>query len=263
MKSLNIENISTRDKAVLMGLFLSRFDRQALDSLGFTGFRQAYNVLGLSIGFIPKSIQNYRDEFDPYFPNERKGWRNRSLRDYCKEYMDLTNKMTFDDFYNLIVSILEERIVDEKDIVKERQRKKGKSMANRLITGKAAEEYFVMNYQTVEIFHDYKLYDTTLMGCGFDFKLSRGSRNYYVEVKGLNDKTGSILLTEKEYGMANDLRDLYCLFVVCNFREKPEHQLFFNPLHASQFVFERHEQIVKQISYSSGFSQMSTIPLHT
>ena len=66
---LNIKNIDKRDKAILMGLFLSRFDKQALNSFGFTGFRQAYNVLGLSIGVKPNSINNYRDEFDPYFPN--------------------------------------------------------------------------------------------------------------------------------------------------------------------------------------------------
>ena len=84
--TINFENLDKRDKAVLMGLFLSRFDKLALESFGFTGFRQAYNVLGLSIGFTPKSIQNYRDEFDPYFPNERKGWHKRDLRDYCKKY---------------------------------------------------------------------------------------------------------------------------------------------------------------------------------
>ena len=103
----NIDNIDKRDKAVLVGLFLSRFDKQALESFGFTGFRQAYNVLGLSIGFIPKSIQNYRDEFDPYFPNKRKGWHNRRLRDYSKELMDATADMSFDEFYNVIKFFLD------------------------------------------------------------------------------------------------------------------------------------------------------------
>lgn len=250
---LDIDRLPIRDKAVLMGLFLSRFDRQALNSLGFSGFRQAYNVLGLSIGSIPKSIQNYRDEFDPYFPNERKGWLNRNLRDYCKEYMDLTQGMSFDEFYNLIVSMLESSVVEENDIVKERRKKDRSYMANRLITRRAAEEYFVMNYQSVNDFHGYKLYDTTQMGCGFDFKLSCGIQNYYVEVKGLNEKTGNLLLTEKEYNMADDLRELYCLFVVSNFREQPEHRLFFNPLYVSQLDFKRQEHIVKSVSYSTKF----------
>ena len=114
---LDINSLSKRDKAVLMGLFLSRFDKQALDSLGLSGFRQAYNVLGLAIGFAPKSIQNYRDEFDPFYPNPRKGWRNREARDYCKAYMEMTKNLTFEEFYHIIKSLLDGGIVDESDIV--------------------------------------------------------------------------------------------------------------------------------------------------
>lgn len=247
----NIEKLDKRDKAILMGLFLSRYDKQALESFGFTGFRQAYNVLGLSIGFIPKSIQNYRDEFDPYFPNNRKGWRNRNLRDYCREFMDATADMSFDEFYNLIKYFLDGGVIDERDIVKERRKASRGFMANRLITGKAAEEYFMMNYQRIDPFQNYVLQDTTQMGCGFDFKLSLSEKHFYVEVKGINDKTGSILMTEKEHSVADDLRELYCLFVVSNFRDTPEHHLFFNPLYVSQLEFKCQEQQVTRISYSA------------
>lgn len=246
----NITTLDKRDKAILMGLFLSRFDKQALDSFGFSGFRQAYNVLGLSIGYIPKSIQNYRDEFDPYFPNNRKGWRNRELRDYCKKYMDITKDLSFDEFYVLIKSFVDDDIVNENDVVKERKKTNRGFLANRLITGKAAEEYFMMNYQTIDVFHNYNLINTTQMGCGFDFKLSLNQQRYYIEVKGINDKTGNILMTEKEFSVASDLRDLYCLFIVSNFRERPEHKMFFDPLNISQLQFTRQEQIVTRISYS-------------
>lgn len=249
----NLNSIDKRDKAVLMGLFLSRFDKKALESFGFIGFRQAYNVLGLSIGFIPKSIQNYRDEFDPYFPNGRKGWRNRELRDYCKEYMDATADMSFDEFYNVIKYFLDGGIVDEKDIVKERRKVSREFTANRLITGKAAEEYFEMNYNAIDVFRDYDLQNTTQLGCGFDFKLSQNQNHFYVEVKGINDKTGSILMTEKEHNVADDLRDLYCLFIVSNFREKPVHRMFFNPLYIPQLDFTRKEESYTRISYSAKF----------
>ena len=247
----DIDQIDKRDKAVLIGLFLSRFDKQALDCLGFTGFRQAYNVLGLSIGFIPKSIQNYRDEFDPYFSNERKGWHNRKLRDYCKDYMDATADMSFDEFYNVIKYFLEGGIIDDSDIVKERRKVSRGFMANRLMTGKAAEEYFIKNYQTIDLFKNFEVQDTTQMGCGFDFKLSLEQTHYYIEVKGINEKTGSVLMTEKEYSVAEDLRGLYCLFIVSNFREIPEHRFFFDPLYTPQLEFKRHEQMVMCVSYSA------------
>lgn len=74
-----------RDKAILIGLYLSKFDADALNVLGFKGFNEAFNTLGYSIGVKPASIKNYRDEFDPFFPNPRKGWHKRQIRDYCKE----------------------------------------------------------------------------------------------------------------------------------------------------------------------------------
>lgn len=253
----DFRNISTRDKAVLIGLFLSRFDKAALDAFGFTGFRQAYNVLGYSIGFLPKSIQNYRDEFDPYFPNPRKGWRNRGLRDYCEEYMKLTESFSIADFYALIRAWMEtDTLVDAEDMAKKAGQGIGTlpltPVANRLITGKAAEEYFKMNYRSIGLFKDSTLTDATNMGCGFDFKLSSNSHRFYVEVKGLNERKGSILMTEKEFQMADALSEKYCLFVVRNFKEKPMHEVYFNPLHHENLCFTRQERMVTQVSYISG-----------
>lgn len=245
----DFNSFSQRDKAVLAGLFLSKFDRMALDEFGFAGFRQAYNVLGYALGVIPKSIQNYRDEFDPYFPNARKGWRGRALRDYCKEIMQLAQNIPFEDFCEIIKSFTVPNYEVEKYSL-EKSTDSNKRVANRLITGKAAEEYFMSKYATIDVFHNYSLLDTTCMGCGFDFKLSFDKDFYCVEVKGINEKNGSILMTEKEYNVASVVKERYCLFVVRNFKETPEHSLFFNPL-SSGLTFERQEKKVVQISYST------------
>ena len=249
-------NISPRDKAVLIGLFLSKFDKSALEVLGFTGFRQAYNVLGYSIGFLPKSIQNYRDEFDPYFPNPRKGWRNRSLRDYCEYYMKLTADFPIEKFYAIIKSFIGDRsFVNPEDVASDADSHMNHSplspIANRLITGKAAEEYFKMNYDNIDVFRGGSLTDTTCLGCGFDFKLTLNASRFYVEVKGLNEKQGNILMTEKEFRIADALSEKYCLFVVRNFKENPVHELYFNPLHDERLCFVKQEKTITQISYSS------------
>lgn len=122
-------------------------------------------------------------------------------------------------------------------------------MTNRLITGKAAEEYFKKNYQEIDCFQNFKLIDTTNWGCGFDYKLFSESENFYIEVKGINEKVGNVLMTEKEYNMADDLQERYCLFVVSNFKERPMHQLFFNPLRHKEIIFTKREQQVIQTSY--------------
>lgn len=73
-------SISLRDKLVLTGLYLSKFDEAGLKRLGFKTFTEAFNVIGYALGAKPASIKNYRDEFDPLFPNRRKGWHKRETR---------------------------------------------------------------------------------------------------------------------------------------------------------------------------------------
>ncbi|MCY7329925.1 MAG: hypothetical protein LH618_15330, partial [Saprospiraceae bacterium] len=76
--------VSSRKTAIVIGLYLSKFDEEGIMALGFKGPVEAFNTLGYAIGVKPASIKNYRDEFDPYFSNPRKGWHNRQLREYCK-----------------------------------------------------------------------------------------------------------------------------------------------------------------------------------
>ena len=160
-------------------------------------------------------------------------------------------------FHAIINSFVVDEYVDISDIKAEHQiTKERKFLANRIITGKAAEEYFVMNYRSIPTFSDFNLTDTTNLGCGFDYKLSFDTANYYVEVKGINNRQGSILMTEKEHNMAEDLLERYCLFVVSNFKESPVHQLFFDPLHCDNLLFQRQERQVLQVSYSTNIPRI-------
>jgi hypothetical protein len=59
-------------------------------------------------------------------------------------------------------------------------------------------------------------------------------------------------MTEKEYTVANELRDKYCLFLVKNFIKNPIHQYIFNPLN-SALKFRKTERTVVQTSYLTSF----------
>jgi hypothetical protein len=242
--------LSTRDKAILIGLFLSKFDEEGLNELGFEGFHHAFNALGYAVGTKPASIKNYRDEFDPYFSNPRKGWHKRTIRDYCQKLLDGFASLNLDDFADLIKSFVIKDYDVEKIVEKTTPLNTNESVAKRIITGKAAEEYFMANYLSIGQFVGYALKDTTYLACGFDFKLSLQSDFYCVEVKGLNANRGSITLTEKEFRVANELKHRYCLFVVANFIEKPNHQVIFDPL-CSGLVFRKEERQVTQVNYSA------------
>ena len=82
---LNPQRIATREKLILAGLYLSKYDSLGLRKLGFESFVEAFNVIGYALGSKPMSIKNYRDEFDPLFPNKRQGWHKRPRREYCIE----------------------------------------------------------------------------------------------------------------------------------------------------------------------------------
>ena len=243
-------NLTKPDKTTLAGLYIAKFDKQALTELGFTGMWQAFNVIGYSLGSSPASIKNYRDEFDRLFPdNPRKGWQ-RPLKTRSEKIFTAFNRFDFAAFTDLIKSFLIPYYEEEKAVSAVIKPDSSESVAKRLITEKAAEAYFKVMYPSIAEFKDYELQDTTNLACGFDFKLSLPSDFYCVEVKGLNTNTGNIMMTEKEYSAANELKNNYCLFIVKNFAEKPNHRYIFNPIN-NGLNFKRTERQVIQVSYST------------
>ena len=109
-----------------------------------------------------------------------------------------------------------------------------------------------MNYPLINDFHKFEIQDTTKLACGFDFKLSLKNDFYCVEVKGSNTKSGSITMTEKEFRVAGDLKEKYCLFIVSNFSEKPMHQYHFDPLNC-HLSFKKSERAIIQTTYSTKY----------
>lgn len=66
----------------------------------------------------------------------------------------------------------------------------------------------------------------------------------------MNAKTGNILMTEKEFFVAKEIKERYCLFVVVNFRKHPTHKCFFNPV-ASTLNFTRVERETIEVRFST------------
>lgn len=240
-----MEEIENREQMILAGLYLSKFDNAGLEKLGFSSFQEAFNVIGYALNGKPASIKNYRDEFDPYFNNKRKGWHNRELREYCKKVLDLGKDLNFDDFSKIISGLLVNDYELKTEINNILNIKNDEKFINRISTGVAAENFFIQNYK--KKFENYSMQDTRQLGCGFDFKLSINGDFLFVEVKGLQQNKGSFLMTEKEFDVAKTVKERYCLYVVKNFKETPSEILFFNP--TEKFKLKQQEQKIIQISY--------------
>src|SRR5258706_4191764 len=98
--------IAKREKLILVGLYLSKYDSLGLKTLGFESFVEAFNVIGYALGSKPMSIKNYRDEFDPLFPNRRKGWHKRATREYCLKVFQEYKHLDVEAFTGLIKSFV-------------------------------------------------------------------------------------------------------------------------------------------------------------
>lgn len=220
--------VKNREKLILCGLYLAKFDKLGLERLGFSSFLEAYNVLAYALDGKASNVKNYRDEFDPFFPNPRTGWKDRAMRAHCEEIFKAFKDLNLDEFSDIIFGFLVKNYTLQKEISRLITDKKDKGYLQRIATGKAGEGYFKQNYK--RHFGDFHLTDTRELGCGFDFKLENDRQFFCVEVKGLCENKGSFLLSEKEHKVASNLKEKYCLFIVKNLKEKPNELLFFDPI---------------------------------
>lgn len=249
---LSPDRIKIREKLILTGIYLSKFGSLGLKKLGFRNYSEAYNVVGYALGSRPSSIKNYRDEFDPVFPNARKGWHKREIREYCKKVLDEYETLDFERFTGLIKSFAgyDENnwsTIEAKDGDRE---ERASGFARRLITGLAAERYFESVHSTLADFQGCSIENTTLLGCGYDFRLNKGNGGDFlaVEVKGIRERAGSVSLTPREYEVATELQDRFYLFVVKNFQKTPYHELYLNPV-VGNLRFTRTERVLIQVSW--------------
>jgi hypothetical protein len=247
---LNPQRISTREKLILAGLYLSKYDSGGLEKLGFEGFLEAFNMIGYALGAKPMTVKNYRDEFDPVFRNPRKGWHKRPIRDYCRKVLEEYEHLEMDDFAGLIKSFAGYNESLWSEVGVEEEGGAESSFAKRLLTGLAAERYFESVQPKLNEFQGYVVENTTQVGCGYDFRLRKEADKDFlaVEVKGLNERTGTLSLTPKEYQVATALTNRFFLFVVKNFRESPFHEIYQNPL-LGQLRFVKKEIVAIHISW--------------
>ncbi len=218
-----------------------------MSRLGFKSFTEAFNVLGFSIGIKPASIKNYRDEFDPIFPNKRQGWHGRPLRNNCAEIYEEYKECGIENMLATIVRFAGSTVNFETET-------DGKTdiFAKRLLTGRAAENFFMENYRNEKVFHNTTAENVTHTGCGYDFSLHNtdSKKTFAVEVKGLSTLSGGIVLTEKEHSVGGKLADSYFIYVVKNFNETPFAVIIRDPIN-SELVFKRQERKIVQVSWNA------------
>lgn len=245
------KTLTPRQTAILAGLFLSKYSREGIEFLGFHSRNELCNVIGLALGVSPMSIKNYRDEMDSEFPNPRKGWE-RPMRHGTQVIYKRYRDRGMDELALVLKAAIYKKPSIDLPLDEIAQQNEGESysFARRLITGQAAEEYFRRNHAAVPVFSDMEMEDKTRAGCGYDFQLTSGNAACAVEVKGIRENSGGIMLTNKEKTVASSMRNDYFLFVVKNLQEVPSHVIVQNPLESS-IKFRRTEQKIVRVEWAA------------
>lgn len=216
--------------ALVIGYAMSRLDRLYLEAFGLASWRAAFAHAEARTGRPGASFKNLRDEFDPVHSNSRKGWRLRPLRaDRQRVLADLcgVSDHALIELTRRILDGDEASAGEALDSLAESASVAG-NIAERLLTGRLAEDFFLARSESIIGFKPGDIEDLRLAARGFDFGV-RPRPELAVEVKGLRKLRGEILFTDREWSEAGIRGRDYWLVVIGNLAETPVPRLIENP----------------------------------
>jgi len=259
---MNKQNV----KALIVGLYLSKFDKVAYEKLNFGNSTTTHSKIGEILSVNPNSIKNMRDEYDPYHPNNRAGWYQRPLRPSRQKVFETFTDLTELALRGVVLDILNQKhdesvlqIIEHISNSNENEAEAGSSneiiYTSRGITGEKAEKYFQNNWQSH--YPDYSnIENKTKDGCGYDFKLiADDNLEKYIEVKGMKNTTGGILLTSKEWEVAIEQTNNFDLFIVSDINESRSVKIITNP--AKNLIPKKQVQTVIQVNWTLTSKQIN------
>ncbi len=236
----------------LIGYGLAKFDMNFVQQFGYQTKMDFYQeMVKRGVGETVGTIKNRQDLFDPFFPNERKGWWQKGdayihRKDFIDSLFGEYDAKNFADIVKLYLKnnfqIDDFKAAEASPIIKS----KFKQLQ---LTGQEAELYFKKNYRQIEHFINGELEDARMLGDGYDFQIQIETKYFLVDVKGVRKTYGALRMTDKEYSRATEYKNDYGLVIVSNLEDLPKMTAIFNPV--AELVLERQERTQQQISYHS------------
>ncbi len=216
--------------ALIVGYAMSRLNRTFLDSRRYKSWKAAFAGAGKLLDVAPASLKNLRDEFDPVHGNGRRGWVDRPMRPNRQRVMGELCDVSDAALLEMIDRILARDPEAEQDVVVplSKPAERMSNVAERLRTGRLAEEFFLTNALTIANVAPSLLLDHRTLACGYDFGVLQRER-IAIEVKGLKQKRGGIAFTDREWSEAKVRRADFWLVVVGNIESDPIARLIPDP----------------------------------
>jgi hypothetical protein len=221
---------------MVCGYYLSRFDEQAYERLGYGTQQATHQALGRALHVLPESIKNWRDEFDPVHPNPRRGWHGREMYPSRRRTIEAFGDLSEGELFLLVQAITSDpshasagAVLTAFEGDASSTEKSGGAHSLRGVTGATAEIAFVDYHQKCGEPVRGELLDRRNEGCGFDFEIRSGAGTVAVEVKGIAGYSGGITFTNREWITAQQMREMYYLALVRGIGATPEVSLIQDP----------------------------------
>lgn len=210
------------DQAIIISYYLSRFNYEAVNNLGYQTWKDAFEDLSEKLQINKHTIKNWRDEFDP-FHGHRAGWHQREARKTISNIISQFELLEEYDIRQIVEEIINGNRIDLPEIDNsETEFNSNPIFILRGPTGKKAEQFFIEYHGINDLPIAGELIDTRDLGCGYDFEIKSGSKVHFIEVKGLATITGGILFTNKEWETAKKERENYTVCLISNIIESPK-----------------------------------------
>lgn len=145
---------NANELGLIVGFYLSKFGEGGVARLGFRTYRQAFEVVGSSLHVNPNSVKNWRDEFDPYYDNGRKGWHQRGIRPSRLKVIEAFDDLSEEALCSVVLDIIKpeshEKIqgelssaLNEIQSIDDKKTRILKEFVARGPTGRMAEQFFL------------------------------------------------------------------------------------------------------------------------
>lgn len=210
------------EQAIIISYYLSRFNNEAINNLGFQTWKDAFEDLSEKLQINKHTIKNWRDEFDP-FHGHRAGWHQRQPRKTISSIISQFEQLDEFDIRQIVEEIINGKKIDLPEIdYSEKEVLSNPIFILRGPTGKKAEHFFIEYHRINNSPFEGELIDARDLGCGYDFEIKSESNQHFIEVKGLAGNLGGLLFTNKEWETAKRERTNYTVCLVSNINELPE-----------------------------------------
>ena len=215
---------------LVVGYAMSRLDDRYLRARGQKTWKEAFEEASGAFSVPVTSIRNVRDEFDPYHDNPRRGWWNRPMQPSRLRVLEDLRDVSAEALLVLVGQLVARDPSTFADAVEALGivPRPIHNVAERLLTGRRAEDYFLAHARELVRLDARTLVDRRDAACGYDFAVS-GSDEMVVEVKGMKVARGDILFTDREWVEASIRRDNYWLVVVGCLDTTPTAKVIKNP----------------------------------